>query len=307
MNYSLEFFKQRSFEVVWAVFRVADAVGRVDLKKVLEAKALAYLSAKDAVALDELEEVIRLGSHIGEINDINTKVILRETGNLRTALQEIQRVSEDAAAAQLHRRTENTIESIFSKPPMLFSDFARLLRDVSEKSGNSPANDTQESGNVAFESGNNAFDDAHVSPTATNVSGSIKDTVMPSAQHNSALLYAVHMESGNDTASAAVSHQQSPAKDSPAMFEGESGNTSHEIYSKADQDARQLTSTERKKLIMSVIEKRAMCHINDIIAVLPGVSDRTLRYDIKTLADQRLIERVGTGGPNSFLRVKGRR
>ena len=307
MNYSLEFFKQRSFEVVWAVFRVADAVDRVDLKKVLEGKALAYLSAKDAVALDELEEVVRLGSHIGEINDINTKVLLRETGNLRTALQEIKRVSEDVASAQLHERTENTIESIFSKPPMLFSDFARLLHNVSEKSGNSPATDVQESGNVAFESGNTIFDDTHVSRASASVSGTIKDTIVPSAQHNDALSYASHMESGNDTVAAVLPHQQSPATNSPATSNRESGNISHEIYSKADQDARQLTSTERKKLIMSVIEKRAMCHINDIIAVLPGVSDRTLRYDIKTLADQRLIERIGTGGPNSFLRIKGKR
>ena len=307
MDYSLEFFKQRSFEVVWAVFRVAESVGRPELKKALESKALAYLSVKDFVALEELEEVIRLASHIGEVNAVNTKVLTREIGNLRTALQEIHKVSEDVAAAKLHRQSEGTIEEIFSKPPMLFADFARLLQHASEKSGNSPAMSENESGNDVVESGKGSFNGGMDMGNRGGISGIKNDANTISAESHAPVAYESETKTGNVFSTEQQPHQKSPANESPAMSHQESGNVTHEIYSKADQDARQLTSIERKKLILSVIQHRTMCHINDIIAVLPGISDRTLRYDIKTLADQHLIERVGTGGPNSFLRVKGRK
>ncbi len=44
--------------------------------------------------------------------------------------------------------------------------------------------------------------------------------------------------------------------------------------------------------------------IRDIIAVFPGVSERTLRYDLQKLCEQGVLERVGSGGPASYYRAR---
>ncbi len=42
------------------------------------------------------------------------------------------------------------------------------------------------------------------------------------------------------------------------------------------------------------------CRLKDLIAEFPDVSERTLRYDLQRLCDQRVINRVGNGGPASY-------
>ena len=81
--FSQEFFIQRSFEVVWAVFRVAEHSTRPKIKQALEDKAVDYLAAKDFPTLDGLDEIVRFAAQIGEINKVNSSVLLREIGNLR--------------------------------------------------------------------------------------------------------------------------------------------------------------------------------------------------------------------------------
>ena len=45
------------------------------------------------------------------------------------------------------------------------------------------------------------------------------------------------------------------------------------------------------------------CRLKDLIAELPDVSERTLRYDLQRLCDQGVVERVGNGGPSSYYRL----
>jgi hypothetical protein len=61
---------------------------------------------------------------------------------------------------------------------------------------------------------------------------------------------------------------------------------------------------ERKKILMDLMSKRSLCHIKDLLSSLPNVSQRTLRYDIKRLVNNGIVERIGTGGPNSFFRLR---
>lgn len=44
--------------------------------------------------------------------------------------------------------------------------------------------------------------------------------------------------------------------------------------------------------------------LKDIIAAFPDYSDRTLRYDLQRLCNQGIIERVGTGGPATYYKVR---
>ena len=107
MKFSKEFFMQRSFEVVWAVFRVGEFVKRTDLRELLEKRALSYLSDKTVDNLVGLEEAVRLAVQIGEIKDVNGRVLLRETENLRQA------IAERSRSEGTQRELGESIEGIF--------------------------------------------------------------------------------------------------------------------------------------------------------------------------------------------------
>lgn len=45
------------------------------------------------------------------------------------------------------------------------------------------------------------------------------------------------------------------------------------------------------------------CRLKDLISEFPDVSERTLRYDLQRLCEQKIIERVGNGGPASYYKL----
>ena len=65
-----------------------------------------------------------------------------------------------------------------------------------------------------------------------------------------------------------------------------------------------LKSAIRQSAILDRIRQSGNCRIKDIQDVLPDSSERTIRYDLQTMVEQNLIERVGSGGPSVFYRVK---
>src|SRR3989344_5914990 len=44
--------------------------------------------------------------------------------------------------------------------------------------------------------------------------------------------------------------------------------------------------------------------LKDLITEFPDISERTLRYDLKRLCEQGIIEHVGNGGPASYYRLQ---
>ncbi len=75
VEFSKEFFIQRSFELVWAIFRVSEFTTKIKIKEALEDKAVEYLLYKDKMSLLSLEEVIHLAIQIKEINKVNGDVL----------------------------------------------------------------------------------------------------------------------------------------------------------------------------------------------------------------------------------------
>ncbi|MFA7201427.1 MAG: DeoR family transcriptional regulator [Candidatus Paceibacterota bacterium] len=287
MNYPSEFIKKRSFEVVWAVFRVAQVVPHVGLKQLLEDRALQYFSHKNSETLDALEEVVQLGSKLGDITAINSAVLLREIGALQVLLIEAKQTLEENSGIL----EQESIEHMFSEPPVLFSDFAQMIHSDANTSeiyphGESshidvnPANDISESGKV-------------LSGKATQ-NGSFTDSY-------NALSFSGKSPANDITESGNVFSGNKSEKNRGSI----SGNTGNEISRETAQNDRVvLSSAERKERIVSILKSKNFCNINDILERLPKVSDRTVRYDIKTLVDSKIVERVGNGGPNSFLRLR---
>jgi hypothetical protein len=62
-------------------------------------------------------------------------------------------------------------------------------------------------------------------------------------------------------------------------------------------------SAIRQNAILARIRQSGNCRLKDIQEVLPGISERTIRYDLQTLLEQGLIERIGNAGPSVFYRA----
>jgi predicted HTH transcriptional regulator len=61
---------------------------------------------------------------------------------------------------------------------------------------------------------------------------------------------------------------------------------------------------ERQDRIMSLIASQRKMQLRDFISAFPGVSERTLRYDLKRLFEQGRVVRQGSDGPGSFYVIK---
>jgi len=269
-----EFFNRRTFEVVWAAFRVAETVSRPAFRRTLENTALAYLARRDEASLATLKDTISLGEKIGEISPTNTRVFLREIENLRIALGDLTRVSQ--AGLPDSGKREVDITQIFSSPAM---PEVQSPEKSGKESGKGYFEKTVETG--AFPE-NKGFSGIKVRQglVATDRFGNASAALLP--------------DSGKNSFPGQVFYEKSPAivRNSPEK----SGND----LMGAEQ------AEGRKHVILEMLGRRAMCHISDLVEAMPKTSQRTLRNDIRRLVRNGLVERIGSGGPNSFFRLKQR-
>jgi DNA-binding HxlR family transcriptional regulator len=58
----------------------------------------------------------------------------------------------------------------------------------------------------------------------------------------------------------------------------------------------------RQEKIVNIIRQsdNGKVQLRDFVAEFPGISERTIRYDLKKLSDEGKIARQGTGGPSNF-------
>ena len=317
--FSQEFFIQRSFEVVWAVFRVAEHATRPKIKQALEDKAVDYLTYKDLATLDDLEEIVRLSAQIKDINKVNSSVLLREIGSLRSAILELNDCKARMLVPAKNPETAPNIEESFSRPPMRISEIIRSISDSINKSKpeNSPAREMSEK----IESGNPSFAKA----TEGKESGKVNEAQFSKA----APLPIVEKESTvilekKEVFFTSAPKQNSPARsvESPARAtliktsDGEKfGNPSFAKATEGKESGNESKANtgrfeavigfkERNDILIKLMSKRTLCHIKDVLQSMPGISERTVRYDVQRLVDKGVIERIGTGGPNSFFRLK---
>ena len=63
-------------------------------------------------------------------------------------------------------------------------------------------------------------------------------------------------------------------------------------------------SAMRQSAVMDIMRQVKNCRIKDLIAAFPGVSERTLRYDLQKFCEEGIIERIGSGGPGTYYQLK---
>ena len=259
---SHDFFIQRSFEVVWAAFRVAEVSHRISFKALLEERALLFFKEQSLESLILLEQAITLGYRIGDIAPQNAKVLLREIEHLKEHIHESGNRNEEYG----NEPVEIDLSSLFTSLP------------PSSESGNYQE-EKDETSRTSFEVKREESDTQeglkHESSKSPAKSGNV-DSIKKSPANN-------------------VYREKSPAKSGNESL-AKSGNSSP-VYGK-------VSSVERKQVILSLLKDRSLCHMSDISDILPDISNRTLRYDVQSLVEKNLVERLGSGGPNSFIRLK---
>lgn len=62
-------------------------------------------------------------------------------------------------------------------------------------------------------------------------------------------------------------------------------------------------SQDRQALLVDKIRQIGNAAMRDLVTAFPGVSERTLRYDLQGLCEKGMLERIGNGGPGMFYRV----
>lgn len=68
--------------------------------------------------------------------------------------------------------------------------------------------------------------------------------------------------------------------------------------------ANPVRSEIRQAAILEKIRQSGNCRMKDIQELLPDCSERTIRYDLQTLCEQNLVEKIGVGGPAVFYRTR---
>lgn len=66
----------------------------------------------------------------------------------------------------------------------------------------------------------------------------------------------------------------------------------------------QVPAEVRQSAILEKIRQSGNCRIRDLQELLPDSSERTIRYDLQTLVERDLVERIGNGGPAVFYRIR---
>jgi hypothetical protein len=279
LTFSQEFLRQRSFEVAWAVFRVSEFVSKKNLKNGLEERALDYFLKRDADSLDSLEDAIQFSFKIGEISEVNTKVLFREINNLRSAIGEILTLNNGNGNGHSEQKMSElapAIEDYFSK--LQLSDFC----EEESKSGNEKI-EKSEINLASLPEKSPAIIETESLATENKLANEL------SGKEN--LVKEKHFGNVQDK-SPATTEAMSPANSQKNENDNQNGGEYYMSYK------------ERQNAIMEVLNSRQLCHINDILSVMPGVSARTVRYDLQRMSDNGVVERVGSGGPSSFVRLK---
>jgi hypothetical protein len=96
-----------------------------------------------------------------------------------------------------------------------------------------------------------------------------------------------------------------PAIENPAMEDAAIDNPANESMetTEAHNSANNIKAEMRQSTIVEKIRQSGNCRLKDIRELLPDISERTIRYDLQSLLEKHLIERIGDGGPSVYYRT----
>ena len=107
----------------------------------------------------------------------------------------------------------------------------------------------------------------------------------------------------DDVANAAMDGEgDATRQDNPAMEDKPAKNAATEPGNGNGEDDQAIRQSDIFEKMRQLSDQKMQ--LKDIIATFPGVSERTIRYDLKRLCSQGLLERIGPGGPGTYYKVR---
>ncbi len=265
---------KKSYEIAYALCRIAAKIPEKYFADALANEGVKLLgfaaegeSGNAQNSLAAAEYFIKLGMGIGSIDTANGELLLGEIAGLNGMIAGLLNISK-AKPADLSGIFTPAEESALSVIPAQAEAHASNL-------------------NASFKTGSIGY------PSPRTMTEGNADDRKTGSGNNPAT------ESGNDDYFINNPAESGKESGNPAINEHESGNDSN--YGIAEL----IKSGNRQGAILEIIRQSGNCRIKDVQDIFPGLSERTLRHDLQLLAEQNLIEKIGSGGPAVFYKRRG--
>ncbi|MFA6187628.1 MAG: DeoR family transcriptional regulator [Phycisphaerae bacterium] len=300
-----EFLKKKAREISYALNRVSFYIKREDLRSRLERLSFEFLEnvavagedASDKVSLvkvfkdlSALDVLVRIAHSLYEIETVNSNILIRELDAFNSAIRQwaegssaMENNSEfgKANSANQFAKQELNLESIFSMPPAVIAQPASSAIQRSVNSAMQSSATVQATENVKV-SGSKDF---------ANIDNEKEIVERAYSKDNSGVVGDfdnLKSETAKDSIQACQSIIRKFQNGITQQVRDEFGNR-----------------TVRQNLISEKIRQSGKANVKDLVSQFPGVSERTLRYDLQKLCDQGAIEKIGSSGPGTSYSPKG--
>lgn len=285
-----EFIKKKAREISYALNRVSFYIKREELRNRLERLSFEFLEnvaiAGEDVSdkaclikvfknLSALDVLVRIGHSLYEIETINSNILVRELDSFNSAIRQLAGISSaignsseigNMNSANSMASKELNLESIFSNPPAIIP---QSKNNSSEKVTGTGKLD-QKINLELIAKQKDIVEQAYL-----NLNGEKKN---------------IENNSFNKT--------------------GESSDINQTITKRIQTDINQHVRDEsgnrtiRQNLIYERIRQSGKANVKELSNQFPGVSERTLRYDLQRLCDRGVVEKIGSSGPGTSYALK---
>jgi len=285
-----EFIKKKAREISYALNRVSFYIKREELRIRLERLSFEFLEnvavASEDVSdkaclfkvfknLSALDVLVRIGHSLYEIETINSNILVRELDSFNSAIRQLAGISSaignsseigNINSANTTASKDLNLESIFSNPPAII-------------------------------------------PQSNTNSSSAKDNGISKLDNKVNLELIAKQKDIVERAYLNGDKKETDINNSGNKVEGESvvdQTIIKKIQGGINQHVRDESGnrTIRQNLIFERIRQSGKANVKELSGQFPGVSERTLRYDLQRLCDQGMVEKIGSSGPGTSYSLK---
>jgi hypothetical protein len=314
-----EFLKHKAREISYALNRVSFYIKREELRNRLERLSFEFLEnaavaaedASDKQALirvfkniSALDVLIRIGHSLYEIETVNSNILLREVDSFSSAIRQLAETSSAMTnssefgkvnSANPIAREDLNLESMFSMPPAIIKETANSAIEnvsvgVKSEFGNSAIRQSSDLNDQT--SGSSIKDEKDFA----NIDNE-KDIVERAYSSVSEKEKGIVSEVMGDRISSQVSVKDSVPACQAIIRKFQNG-IAQQVRDESG------NRTIRQNLISEKIRQSGKANVKELVGQFPGVSERTLRYDLQKLCDQGVIEKIGSSGPGTSYSPK---
>lgn len=275
---------KKSYEIAYALFRISAKISEKSFSEAITAEGIELLRNSASARYEEIEKIIlsieyfmRLGSGVGIVDSANSETLIYELNELRKIIAELLKEGQSIGATQVD------LSGIFEK-----AEFGDLSNQQTKEDNHkitfpeSVINETIKDNNNSYFEENEYNPDDDIFEPKKNIKEFGNDTFGNNLNVN-------YSNSANEDLvdNSLIKENNVENKDRVEV-----GNI--------------FKSGNRQTAILDRVRQFGSCRIKDLCQLFPSCSERTLRYDLQSLIEQNLIERIGVVGPAVYYRSKVR-